>query len=126
MNDNNIFFDDWLDCLREHYKDVLRRDDRITRPTLETILHEIGFGEDELRDLYLQATMRADDVAEHFVPDFESLAAPSFQPHPAECACSACAPLDERGHDADGQPLSSTASAEAADGDDTPTQLAMF
>lgn len=122
MDNDNIFFDDWMDCLREHYKDVLRRNDKVARPTLENVLLEIGFSEDELRALYIDATIRTEDMADNFVPDFGALKPlhDTSRPHPAECACPACAPLDESGHDAEGQPLASEAD------DDKPTQLSLF
>jgi len=110
--ERSIFFDEWRRCLCEQYKAVIRRDDKITRKTLEPVLHRLGFTEADLRALYLEATARAEDLPEGFLPELPSLesaeAAPAaaFAPHPAECTCPACVTLvNEAAHDAEGQPL---------------------
>ncbi len=103
MTKRSVFFDEWLRSLREQYKEVVRNDDRVTLPTLTTVMQSVGFGDDELRSLRLEATMRADEVAEDFAPDMQILGASAA--HPAECLCPECAPIDESQFDADGQPL---------------------
>ncbi len=67
----SIFADDWRDSLREHYKDVVRRNDKGTEATLVGVMYDVGFREEDLRQLKLEATMRADDLASDFVPDLE-------------------------------------------------------
>lgn len=72
MADNrSIFSDDWRECLMEQYKDVVRRNDTLTETSLVRVLHEVGFRDDELRELKLYATMRADELAGDFVPDLD-------------------------------------------------------
>lgn len=68
-SDDRIFADDWRDCLREQYKYVIRQQDRRTEETLTGVLHEVGFDDDELRALKVEATMRADDMPDDYVPD---------------------------------------------------------
>lgn len=102
MVEQSIFFEEWRRCLREHYMYVIRTQDRVTEKTLVNVLHRVGFSDDELRELYMQATMRSEDVVGDFVPDMEKL---PFRAHPAECACPACLEKAlEIGHDAEGQP----------------------
>lgn len=112
----SVFSDEWRRCLREHYKYVMRNQDKNTEATLTPILERFGFREDELRHLEIEATMRADDMPDDFVPDMEQSypesveeikqAETGFIVHPAECSCPDCMDvvLDE-GHDEDGQPI---------------------
>jgi hypothetical protein len=65
----SVFSDDWRDCLRAHYTQVVKNNDQVTLSTLVDVLNKVGFEEAELHDLYVQATMRAEDV--DFVPDPE-------------------------------------------------------
>lgn len=104
MPEKSIFHDEWRNCLQAHYKTFVREEylpqtDRKAhaRDALEKVLHQVGFSDDELHELYVRATMRVDDV-----PDF----VPTFEAHPAECQCAVCSDeLITRGHDANGQPL---------------------
>jgi hypothetical protein len=45
---DNPFYDEWRECLREHYLYVIRNDDMVTEPTLRTVLMSMGFTEEEL------------------------------------------------------------------------------
>jgi hypothetical protein len=64
-----IFADDWRDCLREQFKYVIRQQDQRTQATLLSVLYEVGFTDDELDALRLEATMRAEDMPDDYVPD---------------------------------------------------------
>ena len=106
MDQRSIFFDEWLRSLREQYKHVVRNKDQVALPTLTAVMHNVGFGEDELNQLRLEATMRADEVPDDFRPDLSIIEkSASLAPHPAECLCPSCIGLDDGAHDADGQPL---------------------
>lgn len=107
MSERSIFFEEWIRCLREHYMQVIRQQDKLTEQSLVKVMLETGFSESELAELRLRATMHIDDVGEDFVPDLNILetASPTFQPHPAECSCPQCIPVDESRHDSEGQPL---------------------
>lgn len=134
----SVFSDEWRRCLEEHYKYVVRNQDKATEATLTPILNRFGFREDELRQLTVEATMRADDMPDDFVPDMELIESESveaiqdevinhpettFQVHPAECACAACMDIVlEEGHDEDGQPLEDEPEPEK----DTPKQKSLF
>jgi hypothetical protein len=118
----SVFGDEWRRCLKEHYKYVVKKQDKATESTLVPVLNRIGFRDDELRQLYVEATMR--DMPDDFVPNMEQLAPQSeltpmpettFQVHPAECSCPQCMDivLDE-GHDAAGQPLVEASEPEEA------------
>lgn len=106
MEQRSIFFDEWIKSLREQYKYVVRNNDQVTLPSLTKVMHDVGFGDDELAQLRVQATMHVDDVGGDYVPDMNVLdTTPVDAPHPAECTCAQCIPIDESKYDADGQPL---------------------
>ncbi len=69
MSKESIFKDEWRECLRAHYMDVVRRDDQITLKSLLRVMRDTGFGDDELAELRVRATLRIEDVPEDFVPD---------------------------------------------------------
>jgi hypothetical protein len=69
MQKDSIFTEEWRRCLRAHYMDVVRRDDQVTLKTLVRVMHDTGFSDDELAELRVQATMRADEMPDDFVPD---------------------------------------------------------
>ncbi|NWG17771.1 MAG: hypothetical protein HXY41_14180 [Chloroflexi bacterium] len=69
----NIFADDWRECLRAHYMHVIRTGDRVTEPTLRGVMQEAGFSEAELAELRVLATLRVEDAPEGFAPDLHAL-----------------------------------------------------
>lgn len=73
MGSENPFDEDWRDCLRAHFAHVVHTQDKVTERTLPGVMLEVGFSEAELKELYLRATMRVDDVDADFVPDLELL-----------------------------------------------------
>lgn len=106
MDQSSAFFDEWLSSLRAQYQHVVRTDDKVTLPSLTAVMRQVGFGEDELKQLKLQATLHIDNVADDFVPDLAILdETKPIGAHPAECQCPDCVPIDESKFDADGQPL---------------------
>lgn len=132
---DSVFGEEWRRCLKEHYKYVVSNQDKQTEETLTPIMEKVGFREDELRQLYLEATMHIDDVPDDFIPDMERVAPESveaseqafneqtFQVHPAECACPSCMDIVlEEGHDEEGQPLE----VEDEPNDDIPKQKSLF
>jgi hypothetical protein len=131
----SVFGDEWRRCLKEHYKYVVKQQDKRTESTLTPILNRFGFTEDELKGLYIEATMRAEEMPEDFVPDMQQLGAEnveekqtvetSFQVHPAECNCPSCMEeVLELGHDEEGQPL--PVQEEEKPKDAKPKQKSMF
>lgn len=115
MNRRSPFADEWRSCLREHYKETVRANDRQTLETLGAIMFNVGFGEDELRTLMIEATIRADETPDGFVPPLDLLAQPPANRHPAECACPQCVEVNVVPHDAEGQPLRGDALREEAE-----------
>ncbi len=69
----NIFADDWYDCLREHFMDVVRQQDHKTLNSLTAVMLEVGYSEADLREMQVMATAHVDDVGEDFVPDLHIL-----------------------------------------------------
>jgi len=150
--EKSIFSDEWRRCLREHYKHVIREQDQTTENSLTKVLLSaaVNFSEAELRDLYVEATSRADEMPDGFLPDLaragadlpeaaQIVAVPeddrTFRAHPAECTCPTCmeSSYAEYGHDKEGQPLTpeelearkEEQGHEDQDGDD-PKQMSMF
>ncbi len=72
---NSPFGEDWRACLRAHYQYVVRANDTLTLSTLTGVLQQVGFTEDELHRLYLNATMHVDDMPDDFTPDLTVVAA---------------------------------------------------
>ncbi len=106
MDHRSVFFDEWIRSLREQYKHVVRRNDKVTLPTLTAVMQNVGFSEDELTQLRIEATMHVDDVGKDFVADINALPTKvPAQAHPAECSCPQCVTIDESLFDAEGQPL---------------------
>lgn len=122
----SVFGDEWRRCLREHYKYVAKNQDKRTEASLTPILNRFGFTEAELKQLYIEATMRADEMPDDFLPDMQPTSSEnveekqtaelSFQVHPAECTCPSCVEtVLDIGHDTEGQPLTADAAEEAAE-----------
>ncbi len=53
MNNDNLFDQDWRDCLRAHYMHVIREGDSNNEVSLITVLKQTGFNDDDLRDWYI-------------------------------------------------------------------------
>jgi len=51
----SIFFDEWQSCLRAHYIYVVRTNDKVTEPTLRSVLLHTGLTEDDIEALREQA-----------------------------------------------------------------------
>ena len=106
MDSRSVFFEEWLRSLREQYKHVVRNNDLVTLPTLTAVMQNVGFSEDELKQLRLEATIRVEDVPQDFKPDMKILEPTATSvAHPAECHCPQCIAIDDGAHDADGQPI---------------------
>jgi hypothetical protein len=108
----SIFADEWRACLREQYKFVVAANEQVTLQSLTEVMVQVGFGDDELAQLRVEATIRVEDVPDDFVPDLHVLRSDDksqmldeFRPHPLECQCPACVELAFIPHDEDGQPL---------------------
>lgn len=69
----NIFADDWRDCLRSHYMHVIRTNDRVTEPSLRIVMNQAGFSDAELAEFRVRATMHVDHLDGDFVPDLDAL-----------------------------------------------------
>lgn len=80
---DNIFQDDWQDCLRAHYMHVIRTEDKVTLPSLTVVMGQAGFNASDLAELRVRATMHVDDSSTDFVPDMNVLnAVAEVQEHP--------------------------------------------
>lgn len=75
----SIFSADWRDCLVAHYTHVIRTDDKRTERSLRGVMHNVGFSDDDLKQIIITATAHVDDVGADFVPDL-SLLEPEPEP----------------------------------------------
>ena len=48
MNSENLFEQDWRDCLRAHYVHVIRERDLVNEESLITVLRQTGFTDDDI------------------------------------------------------------------------------
>jgi hypothetical protein len=71
----DIFADEWRECLEAHYMHVIRTKDRVTEPSLTVVMGQAGFNKSELAELRVRATMHIDESGEDFVPDLDVLEA---------------------------------------------------
>jgi len=69
----NVFANEWVECLEAHYMHVIRTKDKVTEPSLSIVMHSAGFSDAQLAELRVRATMHIDDVGADFVPDLEVL-----------------------------------------------------
>ncbi len=86
MPNPSVFDQEWRDCLRAHYTQVVRNQDTGTERSLHGVMLEAGFREDEIAQLYVQATAHVDDVGADFVPDMGVVAAVELFVAPAVVA----------------------------------------
>lgn len=77
---SSIFSQDWRDCLDAHYRDVVQRGDSLTEKSLTKVLTDLGYREDQLRQMKLYATMRTEDLQADFIPTLEVPFLPSDEP----------------------------------------------
>lgn len=55
MSHESAFTDEWRECLREHYRHVIRQQDHVTEPSLHQVLIKVGFTESDLEALKVEA-----------------------------------------------------------------------
>src|SRR5579859_2819043 len=48
MNQEDLFEQDWRDCLRAHYVHVIRERDMVNEESLITVLRQTGFSDDDI------------------------------------------------------------------------------
>lgn len=91
MPNPSVFTEEWRDCLRAHYTQVVRNQDALTERSLHGVMLEAGFRESELNELYVRATAHVDDVGADFVPDMDILEA---EPETFSVAVGAAEPVE--------------------------------
>ncbi len=130
MAKESIFTDEWRRCLRAHYMDVIRRNDQITLKSLVRVMHDTGFNDDELAELRVRATMRADDMPDNFVPDTQIFQVNAESPDPAFAEQGYLeqvpAPPPEVVEEEITEVLSANLPQEQKDDPDAPQQLSLF
>lgn len=90
------FGNEWRKCLEQHFRYISHEQDEVALNSATPLYHQLGYTEDDLEQLYIEGTMRNDDVPQ---------SPAKFIVHPGECKCASC--MDnvlEKGHDQYGQP----------------------
>lgn len=87
---HSVFRGEWHAQQEAHYRYVVRTGDSQRREHIKQVMRDLGYSEEEIAQLYMQATMHVDDMPDDFVPDLETLEALRDDPHPNECQCPAC------------------------------------
>ncbi len=102
MPGKSPFADEYRASLRAHWKYVIRQGDKRTERTLRHVMKQLGFRDDELAQLTLDATAHVDDMPDGFTPDpvmVEQIAALG------KIAAANEAAVNPGGVRADGEPL---------------------
>ncbi len=86
----SIFSDEWRAQQEAHYQYVIRTGNAKRRNDIKQVMRDLGYDEQEIAQLYMQATMHVDDMPDDFVPDLETLEALRDEPHSNECRCPSC------------------------------------
>lgn len=138
---SSIFSQDWRDCLDAHYRDVVQRGDSLTEKSLTKVLTELGYREDQLRQMKLYATMRTEDLQADFIPTLEVPSFPSDEPEAIPSAVATSEEVIEEVVEPDSLTISDTLDEldvledlpnlnlvidSSATDDDLPQQLSMF
>jgi len=58
MNQGDLFQQDWHDCLRAHFEYVIRERDALNESSLITVLHEVGYGMEDIASLRTEIAER--------------------------------------------------------------------
>ncbi len=96
MRKASPFDDARRDCLREHYKQVVRDSNTHRHDEMTQIMLQAGFNEDELVTLFVQATMLGEGLTDDFyISDLAALETYRQrrilqQKHNNSCTCRAC------------------------------------
>lgn len=69
--DRSPFHQDWRACLRAHYMHVIRIGDAVTEPTLRSVLTHVGFSEDEIKQMAIEAKIRDTDTSPDDLPGLD-------------------------------------------------------
>lgn len=118
MDSQSVFYEEWLRSLREQYKQVLRNNDGLTLSSLTAVMRNVGFRDDELARLRIEATMRAEDLSDDFSVDLSILdQRKTRQAPPAETACPERMTVDESRLEKGDQPSAPEAPAHDAEKD---------
>jgi hypothetical protein len=65
MATHNPFYEQWRECLRTHYKFVLNQNDTSNEKSLETVLLQVGFTNEDIRQW--RREVRGEDIVEEWI-----------------------------------------------------------
>jgi hypothetical protein len=88
------FADDWHDTLKNQFMRVARAGNDARLQSIMQLMLREGYSQEAINALYLEATLRTEDVDPDFVPDLDILDLKRAEraAHSAECSCPRCAP----------------------------------
>jgi hypothetical protein len=97
MKRHDIFREERIDALRAQFIKNARGTDRSRVQGVARLLQAEGFSPEEVVALYVEATLHVDDLPPGFVPDLDAVMdiKASHDPHPLECVCLSCKPVDK-------------------------------
>jgi hypothetical protein len=84
------FTDDWHDLQTAQFAHTMRTGNATQRAAAVAVMREAGYSDDQIRGLYINATMHSDDVPPDFEPDMDIIEAGREVQHPADCQCARC------------------------------------
>lgn len=84
------FTDDWHAMQTSQFTYIMRTGDAQQRAAAIHVMRQTGYSEAQIRALYIDATMHADDVPPDFVPDVDVIETQREAQHPSDCLCAHC------------------------------------
>ena len=79
MSDQNLFAEDWANCLRAHYAHVIHEHDDNNEKSLITVLLQTGFTEDDIQEMRAEAIGEMEPPEEIAEPPMTALAQEEYE-----------------------------------------------
>lgn len=90
MSSPSPFADDWHDAQEAHFTHISRVGDAEAREKARAALTQAGYSDAQISELYVEATMHQDDLADDFLPDMSMIERLREVQHPNDCLCPSC------------------------------------
>ena len=92
MPEPSPFASDWHDTLKNQFIRIARTGNDARLEGMIRLMEREGYSKEAINALYLEATLRTEDVDPDFVPDLDILEMKRAEraTHSAECSCPRC------------------------------------